>query len=52
MRARDIMTTDPVTVPPETPLEAVAALMADRAISGLPWWTRRAGCSASSPTAT
>lgn len=36
MRARDIMTTDPVTVPPETPLEAVAALMADRGISGLP----------------
>ncbi|GGJ04274.1 CBS domain-containing protein [Neoroseomonas lacus] len=36
MRARDIMTTDPVTVPPETPLEAVAALMAERAISGLP----------------
>ena len=36
MRARDIMTADPVTVPPETPLEAVAALMADRAISGLP----------------
>jgi CBS domain-containing protein len=36
MRARDIMTTDPITVPPETPLEAVAALMADRGISGLP----------------
>ena len=36
MRARDIMTPDPVTVPPETPLAAVAALMAERAISGLP----------------
>lgn len=36
MRARDLMTSDPVTVPPDTPLEAVAALMADRAISGLP----------------
>lgn len=36
MRARDIMTADPVTVPPDTPLDAVAALMADRAISGLP----------------
>jgi CBS domain-containing protein len=36
MRARDIMTADPVTVPPETPLEAVAALMAERHISGLP----------------
>lgn len=36
MRAHDIMTTDPITVPPETPLEAVAALMADRGISGLP----------------
>lgn len=36
MRARDIMTPDPVTVPPETPLAAVATLMAERAISGLP----------------
>lgn len=36
MRARDIMTTDPVTVPPDMPLEAVASKMADRAISGLP----------------
>ncbi len=36
MRARDLMTADPVTAPPDTPLEAVAALMADRAISGLP----------------
>lgn len=36
MRARDIMTADPVTVPPDTPLEAVAALMAERHISGLP----------------
>lgn len=36
MRARDIMTSNPVTVPPETPLEAVASLMAERAISGLP----------------
>lgn len=36
MRARDIMTGDPLTVLPETPLEAVAALMAERSISGLP----------------
>ncbi len=36
MRARDIMTREPVTVPPETPLEAVAARMAERGISGLP----------------
>jgi CBS domain-containing protein len=36
MRARDIMTTDPVTVPPETPLDAVAAVMAERHVSGLP----------------
>lgn len=36
MRARDIMTPDPVSVPPETPLEVVAALMAERHISGLP----------------
>ncbi|MBR0670378.1 CBS domain-containing protein [Neoroseomonas soli] len=36
MRAKDIMTPDPVSVPPDTPLEAVAARMADRGISGLP----------------
>ena len=36
MRARDIMTPDPVTVPPDMPLEAVAALMAERHVSGLP----------------
>jgi CBS domain-containing protein len=36
MRARDIMTTDPVTVPPDMPLEAVATLMAERHVSGLP----------------
>ena len=36
MRARDIMTGDPLTVLPETPLEAVAALMAERSVSGLP----------------
>lgn len=36
MRARDIMTAEPITVPPDTPLEAVAALMAERHISGLP----------------
>lgn len=36
MRARDLMTADPVTVPPDTPLAAIASLMAERAISGLP----------------
>lgn len=36
MRARDIMTTDPITVPPDMPLAAVAALMAERHVSGLP----------------
>ena len=36
MRARDIMTTDPITVPPETPIGAVAALMAEHNIPGLP----------------
>jgi CBS domain-containing protein len=36
MRARDIMTADPVTVPPDMPLEAVATLMAERQVSGLP----------------
>lgn len=36
MRARDIMSPNPVTVTPETPLEVVAALMAERRFSGLP----------------
>ena len=36
MRARDLMTRNPITVPPDTPLPAVAALMAERGISGLP----------------
>ena len=36
MRIRDLMTSTPVTVPPETPLQAVAALMAERGISGVP----------------
>jgi CBS domain-containing protein len=36
MRARDIMTTDLVTAPPDMPVEALAALMAERHISGAP----------------
>ena len=36
MRARDIMTTDIVTVPPDLPTEALATLMAERHISGAP----------------
>jgi CBS domain-containing protein len=36
MRARDLMTTAPITLPPETPLEAVARLFAERGISGAP----------------
>jgi CBS domain-containing protein len=36
MRARDLMTTDLVTLPPETPLAAVAQLFAARGISGAP----------------
>jgi CBS domain-containing protein len=36
MLARDLMTTDLVTVPPDMPLSAVARLMAERGISGVP----------------
>lgn len=36
MRAGELMTPTPQTVPVDTPLPAVAAMMADRAISGLP----------------
>jgi CBS domain-containing protein len=36
MLARELMTTDLATVPPEMPLSAVARLMAERGISGLP----------------
>ncbi|MBC9175536.1 CBS domain-containing protein [Pseudoroseomonas ludipueritiae] len=36
MLASDIMTTSVATVPPETPISAIAALFADRGISGAP----------------
>jgi CBS domain-containing protein len=36
MRAQDIMTTDVVTVSPETGVRDVAKLMIDRRISGVP----------------
>lgn len=36
MLARDVMTTELVTVPPDMPLAAVARLMAERGISGVP----------------
>lgn len=36
MRARDLMTTTLVTLPPDAPLEAVAHALADRGISGAP----------------
>jgi CBS domain-containing protein len=36
LRARDLMTPDVVTVPPETPVLAVARLLADRGISAAP----------------
>ena len=36
MRARDIMTTDLVTVPPDLPVESLATLMAERHVSGVP----------------
>jgi CBS domain-containing protein len=36
MRARDLMTTGLVTIPPEAPLESVAQILSDRGISGAP----------------
>lgn len=36
MRARDLMTTNIVTLPPDAPLEAVVQALADRGISGAP----------------
>jgi CBS domain-containing protein len=36
LRARDLMTADVVTVPPETPVIAMARLLADRGISAVP----------------
>ena len=36
MRARDLMTTSLVTIPPDAPLDAVARVLADRGISGAP----------------
>lgn len=36
MKARDIMTRDVVTVSPDTPVREIAALMAERHISGVP----------------
>jgi len=36
LHARDLMTTDVVTVPPETPVIAMARLLADRGISAVP----------------
>lgn len=36
LRARDLMTPDVITVPPETPVMAIARLLADRGISAVP----------------
>jgi CBS domain-containing protein len=36
LRARDLMTQDVVTVPPETPVLSIARLLADRGISAVP----------------
>lgn len=36
MKARDLMSTDPVVVPPETPVAALAELLAMRGISAVP----------------
>ena len=36
MRARDVMTTDVITVDPDTTVQALATLLAERGISGAP----------------
>ena len=36
MLARDVMTTDPATIAPNAPLDAVAATMVERGVTGLP----------------
>ncbi len=36
MQAKDVMTPDPVTVRPETPVEEIARLLLDKRISGVP----------------
>ncbi|WP_240791159.1 CBS domain-containing protein [Roseomonas sp. AR75] len=36
LRARDLMTSDVITVPPETPVMAMARVLADRGISAVP----------------
>jgi CBS domain-containing protein len=36
LRARDLMTPDVVTVPPETPVVAIARLLAERGFSAVP----------------
>ena len=36
LRARDLMTTDVLTVPPAMPVEALARLLAERHVSGVP----------------
>jgi CBS domain-containing protein len=36
LRARDLMTAEVVTVPPETPVMAIARLLAERGISAVP----------------
>ena len=36
LSARDLMTTDLITVPPETPVIAMARLLAERGISAVP----------------
>ena len=50
--ARDLMTPDVVTVPPETPVIAMARLLSDRGISAVPVVDAEARCSASSPRRT
>ena len=40
LTARDLMTPDVVTVPPETPVIAVARLLAERGIPPCRCWTR------------
>jgi CBS domain-containing protein len=43
MRAKDIMTTDVITVPPDMPVLKIAGLMAERKVSGVPVVSPRDG---------
>ena len=49
---RDVMTADPVTVTPATPIKDLAGILVEQRIGALPCSPRTAGPSASSPRRT